>query len=115
MRFRRLLIKVILWTLKREAKAKGWNLKWSDKIADEEISAAIQNWRERLIYGKGEAWITAERLDRRFDLGMTLNEVANRAIASKAEARKEQIVLSSRQLAALKAQEEYLACVVRGS
>lgn len=115
MKIRRLLIKAVLWTLKREARAKGWNLKWSDRIADEEISAAIQNWRERLIYGKGESWITAERLDRRFDPGMTLNEVANRAIASKTEARKEQIALSSRQLAALKVQEEYLARVVRNS
>lgn len=61
--------------------------------------------------------ILSERLGRRYDLGMALNESANRALAQKKVAMTESEVpkLTGSQLAALKYQEKYLQDLVEKS
>lgn len=114
---RKLLINLLVWTLAREAKRKGWDRVKANESARKQVVESIQNWREQVLYGQREDFITAARLNRRFDPGMTLNEVTNRAIAQKQAARVQENgpQLSYTQLAALKVQKEYLERVARNS
>lgn len=114
---RKILIDALTWSLASEAKRRGWDKAKSAEAARKQVVESIQNWREQVLYGQREDFITADRLNRRFDPGMTLNEVTSRAIAQKQAARVQESgpQLSYTQLAALKVQKEYLERVARNS
>ncbi len=84
-----------------------------ERVARRELSGVSENIDAYFHWLTNETAIQSDRLARRFDLGLALNESANRAIAEKkalAEPR-----LTDKQLAALKVQKEYLQRVVRNS
>lgn len=100
------LMPVKVWLLMREAKRLGWNLSETERLAKRELDAVQESIRAHFEYQISEVEILSQRLGRRYDPGMALNEAANRAIAQKQAARDPQ--LTSRQKLALKFQEEEL-------
>lgn len=101
------------WFLVRGAIRRGWDATEARRIAKREIEAVPESILAHFVYQKSEADILSERLARRYDPGMALSEAANRAIAQKQAARDPQ--LTSRQLAALKVQEETLNRAIRNA
>lgn len=89
----------------------GRNRQNVTRIAHRELSAIS----EAFSYHESEVKVLGERLGRRFDQGMALNEAANRAIAAKKTAETEGNGLSSNQKAALEFQKQYLDRIVRNS
>lgn len=104
-----------MWLFVREAKARGWDIAAAKIIAADEIAEGYKSWKERCRRQVTEHQIVTARLARRFDPGPTLNEVANRAIEAKQEARRDEVHLTSRQLQALEFQKQYLERVVKNS
>lgn len=100
------LMRVKIWTLMRSGKRRGWNSKETERLAKRELAAVQESIRAHFEYQTSEADILSERLSRRYDPGMALNEAANRAMVQKQAARDPQ--LTDRQKLALKFQEEEL-------
>lgn len=85
------------------------------KIIDREVSAVRQSVIAYTEFQVSEQEILTQRLGRRFDLGMALNEATSRALEAKKAAGDElkpQEQLTSKQLDALAVQEQYLQKIV---
>lgn len=105
--------RIYIHFLVRGAIRQGWDATEARRIAAREVAAAPESILAHFEYQRSEADILSERLARRYDPGMALSEAANRAIAQKQAARDPQ--LTSRQLAALKVQEETLNRAIRNA
>lgn len=107
---------VYAWAIMRDLKIKTlsneWNYAHTKDIVDRELRAIEETVLAAHSYQKKESEIVADRLARRFDPGMILNEVANRALEAKKAARADVPQLSGTQLRALEFQKEYLKRVV---
>ena len=108
---RRLVASIYVWALCREAESEGRDLEDARRIFRREVDAVPESYAYHRAYQDGEQAILEERLSRRYDLGMALNEAAQRAIADKAVAR-EAPKLSANQLKALEFQKDYLKRLV---
>lgn len=107
---------LMTWGYVERGRQKGWTkqqLSTARLIAMQEENAIWDSIRGVILWNKSEGEIVASRLARRFDPGMTLNEIANRAIEAKKAIREEAgPQLTSKQLAALEFQKNYLKGVV---
>lgn len=113
---------VYLWALMRTLRGatpdEALRLAESRRIAQRELAAIPDTIRAHFNYQISETRILSERLARRYDVGMALNEAAARAIAEKQAAKQEFPVnhgLTDRQLKALEFQKEYLARIVKNA
>lgn len=104
---------LMTWAHVRMAKRRGWNWKAVRHVSQTEQNAIWNTVRKVVLYQASEAEVLEMRLSRRYDIGMAMNEAANRAIAQKQAVRDPQ--LTGRQLVALKVQEEYLQRIVKRS
>ncbi len=106
--------RVLIWCLCREAEARGIDLALARPSAQHFVERAKTDAMDAATWKHGEARIQQDRLSKRFDIGAALNEGANRAIGEKKalEQHAADSGLTSRQLAALKFQQEYLQRVV---
>lgn len=87
-------------------------------VATNEINDLPAIIREAVTFQKTEQQILSDRLGRSYDLGMALNESANRAIAQKQKAKQEAagiMPLTDRQQMAFEYQKQYLQKIVRES
>lgn len=108
---RRLAEAAYIWSVTRQIYPGGPHSRTEVvELLTREVAEIPQNVREAMNYQDREQAVLKARLSRRFDLGLALNEAANRAIAEKQDLQKPQ--LSAKQQAALKFQEEYLQRVV---
>lgn len=82
------------------------------RIARRELDAISESIGAHFDYQKREQEILSDRLARRFDIGMAMNEAANRAIEEKAAVK---VRLSSTQEKALEFQKAYLDRLVKNS
>lgn len=91
------------------AKTHGYDVAETRRIVDREVKAIFDSLSGHLDYQYTEAGILNERLARRYDFSMAINEAANRAIAAKkAAGQPNPHNLSNFQEASLKAQKETL-------
>jgi len=65
------------------AKSHGFDVVETRRVAKREVDAIWDSLSAHLDYQTTEAQILNERLARRYDFGMAMNEAANRAIAAK--------------------------------
>lgn len=79
------------------------------RLVEREVKAVPETVDASLAYQNREQETLTVRLSRRYDIGMAMNEAANRAMADKATAR---LQLTPQQEAALKVQQDYLQRVV---
>lgn len=106
-----------VWAYMQMGKDRSWSaqqMATARQVAMQEQNAIWESVLGVIQWNKNEHGIVTERLARRFDPGMTLNEVANRAIEAKKEVRSEPS-LSATQLVALDFQRAYLERVVKKS
>lgn len=106
---------VFLWAATQDARryGLGWNTDMAmlRRLARRELDAIPESVEAFFLHQKTEQKILIERLGRRYDLGLALNEAANRALAEKKEAERAVdpgMNLTSRQVAALDFQKQYL-------
>ncbi len=88
------------------------------KLAVSEINDLPKIIDRAITYQKNELEILSERLSRSYDPGMALNEAYNRVAVQKQKARQEAagiMPLTSKQLAALEYQKQYLQKIVSNS
>lgn len=109
--------RVFTWALVRQAERRGLNLHTARAVAQREVAAISATIRESECWQMDEQRILTERLGRRYDLGMAMNESANRALEAKKAAKAGADVprLTAGQEAALKVQQETLERIVRRS
>lgn len=101
---------VLIWCLCREAEATGYDLNKARYLAAKEVRGTTAALNATIHYQKAEAAAQEERLTRRFDIGMALNEAANRAMDEKKTLREHaaRSGLTDRQLMALELQQRTL-------
>lgn len=105
---------VLIWCICREAEKRGVDLGIMRTSARHYVERAWGDALDSASFHRTEVEILEARLRRRYDPGMALNEAANRAMQDKAAAR-QAIPLSSKQLAALEVQKQYLDRIVKNS
>lgn len=98
------------WAYIRMAEDRDWSPTTVKHVVQSEQNAVWDQVRKVIEYQAGEVELLEDRLSRRFDIGMAMNEAANRAIAQKQAARDPE--LTGRQKLALEFQKEYLQKVV---
>jgi hypothetical protein len=105
----------LVWLLVRSAKVYGWReLAEVRRVAQREVWAIAESITGHFEYQTTERQILTERLTRRFDVGMAMNEATNRARERRRVLEAEGLVveaepqLTDRQKAALAFQEQYL-------
>ena len=105
--------RVLVWSLIQEGMGAGKPKQAAARIA-EQVVAGIA---EAVRWQDGEQAILAERLSKRYDLGMALNESANRAMVAKRAAKTAEDApqLTAAQLKALEFQKQFLQRVVERS
>ena len=86
-----------------------------DKTADTIFDRLGEDVRTAARWRKGEAEILGDRLSRRYDLGMALNEAVNRVLQDRAQAKKQEQPLTGTQSAALEFQKRYLQDLINKS
>jgi hypothetical protein len=101
----------------KRAKASG---EWSEKFEQflrSEMQAYYHHCLSRASHYDSEVDIVSDRLSRRYDPGMALNEATERALAKKREdsTTKEIQPLTHAQMKALEFQKAYLKNIVRNS
>jgi hypothetical protein len=102
--------------LVREAKERGFEPVKARRLAWSEVAAIPDTLVAHFDYQKSEATILSERLARRFDPGMAVNEAAQRAIAAKkAAGQPSPDNLTDKQRLGLELQEQHLKEVIRKS
>lgn len=107
---------IYAWCVAKDAEVQGYRYTDSKKIADREIAAISESLAKHFDWQDREQRILSERLGRRYDLGMALNESANRAIKERdKDAAKAAPQLTGSQLKALEFQKRYLQNVVAES
>ena len=109
MALRRIVGTIYVWTVCYEL----GTVNDTKRLAKRELDAIPESLRAHWDYQTREQSILTERLGRRYDLGMALNESANRAIEEKKVTRDTMPQLSGKQLAALEFQEKYLQGLVK--
>lgn len=99
------------------AKRRGWDVKAIQHVSMQEQNRIWDEVRRIVVWRESEAVRHEERLARRFDLGMALNEGANRAMAEKKTLGEHATAagLTDKQRLALEVQAQYLNRVVRRS
>lgn len=105
------------WAHVRMAKQRGWDPQVALNVTKQEANAIWGSVRKVITYRAGEVELLEDRLSRRYDIGMAMNEATNRAIAQKQEARQSEsgLGLTDRQKLALKFQQEHLNRIVKNS
>jgi len=95
----------------------GYHRDTAQRVVRREVGAISDDCLQTFAWEKSEQRIMEDRLNRRFDLGSSLNEAANRAMAQKASERGQpkDDGLSGPQRAALAFQKQYLEKIVRNS
>jgi hypothetical protein len=108
---------IYAWASLYECCAHGLEREQTKKLIAREMDEIQITAVKAFEFQLSEQNILSERLGRRYDLGMALNESANRALAAKKAAKTEGEVpkLTGSQLAALRYQEKYLQDIVRKS
>lgn len=108
---------IYAWSVAKHAANAGYDLAEAARLAVRETLAVKESVVAHFEYQKTEQDILSERLARRYDIGMAMNEAANCAIVQKAAAKEDprNPPLTSRQQAALEFQKEYLARIVNNS
>ena len=116
----RMAARLYLWALMRTLRGgvqdESCRLAESGRIGQRELDAIPETIRAHFNYQISETRILSERLARRYDVGMALNEATNRTIVEKQAAKQEVPVnhgLTDSQLKALEFQKEYLARIVK--
>lgn len=102
--------------LRFEARNNGFDRAENRRIIEREVSAIPDSLRAHHDYQSREQAIQNDRMTRRFDMGLALNEAANRAIAEKTEAKRAVdpgMNLSANQSKALEFQKQYLDSLVK--
>lgn len=112
---RRFAERLLVWSLCREAEAAGHDLNDARRIARREVFEAGSSLFAYFQYIRTERAIIAERLARRYDPGMVLNEITVRAQTHKAESRQSAAGLTQGQLMALEVQRQHLARIAARS
>lgn len=97
--------RVYLWALVAEQPTEMDRAKFA-ALAEREIDAIRETIVAHFDYQDSEARILSERLARRYDPGMALNEATNRALEAKAAAKAAGMGLTPKQELALKFQTE---------
>ncbi len=108
----------LIWVLIQKARwVRGWNPADENmpRMIRREVGAIMETVEAGTSWQMNEQEVLKARLGRRYDLGMALNESANRALEAKAQAAVEAPILTTRQEAALKFQKDYLQRVVKNS
>jgi hypothetical protein len=100
------------WLLARRLRYTGRNPAEVRALIDRELTGIEGNVQAFCIWQMNEQTVLKERLARRYDIGMAMNESAQRAMQDK-DVAKNAPVLTSKQQAALALQKEYLDRVVR--
>lgn len=103
------------WALCRHAEGVGWDLGRTRTLANEYVGDVPKAIRDSLSFHAREVEAQVPRLNRRMDIGMALNEAANRAMDEKKTLREhaKDSGLTGSQLKALEFQEQYLKGIVR--
>ena len=106
--------RLLVWCITEQCVDSGQDRAKSRQLVQREINAVFGSIEAYADYLMTETAILTERLSRRYDPGMALNEATNRVIAAKREAGEEFVSpLSGNQQAALKFQQEYLQRIAR--
>jgi hypothetical protein len=104
--------KLHTWLLARRLRSTGRTPAEVRTLIDRELAGIEENVRAFCNWQINEQAVLKERLARRYDIGMAMNESAQRALRDK-EVAKNAPVLTDKQKAALAFQKDYLDRVVR--
>lgn len=116
MRFiERLATSLMLRLMRRRLVRKGFDVQKADKFLKLAVQDLEQSAEDALAWNKSEVETLSARLERRYDVGLAMNESANRAIAAKKAAGTERdiVQLTASQKLALKLQEETIQRAIR--
>lgn len=99
--------------LLRQAIRAGRDKHEAKRIIDRELASILDTVSAHFIFQKHETVILTERLRRRYDIGLAMNESTQRAQKLReADGAKDTPILSASQLKALKFQQQYLQGIV---
>lgn len=105
---------VLVWFMRRRLERKGHDPQKAEGFLKRAICDVEAAAEDALVWNKTEIANLTPRLERRFDVGMAMNEAAQRAMQAKRENGTDREVqeLSGTQKAALTFQQEYLQKLV---